>query len=398
MAMSSSPASAPVRQHHLDNLRNLAVLALILFHSARLFDSEAWHMKDAGVYPAADLLIMAMGPWHMPLLFLLAGASAVLALERRSGGQFAGERFSRLFVPLGAGIILVVMIQVYLERISPMVPNRQSPTDFDGSLAEFVPAFFSSCCYEDGNFSWHHLWFLAYLFFYSLILIPVFVWLRRPGAARQFGAWLGEGFRPFLVIVPLGLIEAVLRPMFPSTHALIDDWANHASFISIIVVGGLVAVSPALAAGIRRNAPWFLLGALLLTPVWLMQPALLEPDAFRAFMRAALGWLWIGAMLGYAERLLAREIPGLTAFSRYALPFYIIHQAVIVALGWAMFGWSGMPFWKFAAIVVVSGAISYGLARLADLTPVSRFLLGMKAPARVKARPAAVAAEPRAAA
>lgn len=381
--MSVSAETAPSRQFHIDNLRNLAVLALILFHSARLFDSEAWHMKNAATYPAADLLIDFMGPWHMPLLFLLAGMSALLALRGRSGGKFAGERFARLFVPLVAGIVLFVAVQVYVERISPSVPNRQSPFDFAGSYFDFLPQFFASCCYEDGNFSWHHLWFLAYLFVYSLILIPVFLWLSRSNAARRLAAWFGESWRPFLVILPLGAIEALLRPAFPSTHALIDDWANHASFIALIVIGGLVAVSPALADGIARNAFRFLVGAILLTVVWLIQP---ELPAFlasataeiRAFTRAALGWLWIGAFLGYARLLLEREVPFLTGFTRYALPFYIIHQAVIVWLGWLLFGWSGMPLVKFAAIVLVSGVASYGLARLADLTPVSRFLLGMK--------------------
>lgn len=131
----SSPASSgqPSRDLSIDHLRALVVLALILFHTARLFDAEEWHVKNLGVFPAADTVVAVFNIVGMPLLFLLAGMSAYASLGIRTPLRFLGERFSRLFVPLGFGIILVVPPQLYVERISSMNPLRMSPIDFSGS-------------------------------------------------------------------------------------------------------------------------------------------------------------------------------------------------------------------------------------------------------------------------
>jgi len=93
-----------------------------------------------------------------------------------------------------------------------------------------------------------------------------------------------------------------------------------------------------------------------------------------------LEWAWIIALIGYSRVLLDRTVPLLTGFTRYALPFYIFHQAVIVWLGWTTFGWSDMPLLKYPAIAGAALLISYCLARLFDLSAVTRFLVGLKAP------------------
>jgi surface polysaccharide O-acyltransferase-like enzyme len=374
------------REHYIDNLRNLAVLALILFHTARLFDREAWHMKDAHSYPAADWLVGFFNPWHMPLLFLLAGMSAVLALSARSAAGFIRERLSRLAVPFLAGIVLTVLPQVYLERISPYVPNRQSPIDFDGSFIAFVPRFFSMQPYPTGDFSWHHLWFIIYLLLYSIVLFPILWWCASSIPAERFGAWFAKGSRVLLLVLPIAAAELLLRPHFPSTNGLIDDWANHANYAGVLLLGALIAAAPPLAAACERLA-WtaFLFSAFLMLG-WLARgiwgPSLFG-EGFRLWapaVRALIEWLSIVALLGLARRHLARPIPYLTSFSRYALPFYIFHQLVIIWLGWLTFGWSSMPLAKYATIAIAALALSVGLARLFDLSPVTRFLLGLKTP------------------
>ena len=96
--MSTEPG--PRRRLDIDHLRALAVLLLVPFHTARLFDREPWHVKHAQTVPVADTLVALMNQWHMPLLFLLAGMSGVLALRTRPVGGFLRERVGRLLLPL----------------------------------------------------------------------------------------------------------------------------------------------------------------------------------------------------------------------------------------------------------------------------------------------------------
>jgi peptidoglycan/LPS O-acetylase OafA/YrhL len=369
------------RRHDIDHLRSLAVLLLVPFHTARLFDADPWHVKDLGRYPAADLLIGILNVVQMPLLFALAGAAMVLSLERRGPGRFLVERLGRILVPLVAGILIVVPPQVWVERISIGMPGRQSPIDWTGDYLAFYPRFFD-CCYDHGNFSWHHLWFLVYLLVYSVVLLPV-----AAVAARRFAAaaptarpWLG-GWRVVLPVLPLALIEAVLRPRFGNTHALAGDWANHAHYLLVMGLGMIAFVRPADRAEIGRTLGRLGIAALVCGGLWLAlrfgPPA---PRLVRATVRVAAEWFAILAFAGLAARFLARPLPLLTAFAPLSLAFYVVHQTIIVLAGWYWRDWSDAPVAKAVVIAALTFALGLAVAVAARQAAPTRFLLGLPAP------------------
>ena len=86
-------ASSPRRRYDLDWLRVLAVLVLVPYHTARIFD--IWEPFYAENEWASTVLtytfVGAVNPWHMPLFFLLAGAATWFALHFRSGGQYLNK-------------------------------------------------------------------------------------------------------------------------------------------------------------------------------------------------------------------------------------------------------------------------------------------------------------------
>ncbi len=371
------------RRHDIDQLRSLAVLLLVPFHTARLFDVDPWHVKDLGRQPAADLVIGVLNVVQMPLLFALAGAAMVLSLERRSPGRFLTERVGRILVPLVAGILIVVPPQVWVERISHGMPGRQSPIDWSGGYLEFYPRFFD-CCYDHGNFSWHHLWFMVYLLVYSIVLLPV-----AGVAARRFSAasaadrpWLG-GWRVLLPILPLALIETFLRPRFGNTHALAGDWANHAHYLLVTGLGAIVFVRPADRDEIRRTTGRLGGIALACGAAWLaLRYGLPAPRIVRTTVRVAAEWFAILAFAGLAARFLARPLPVLGAFAPLSLAFYVVHQTIIVVAGWYWRDWSDTPFTKAAVIAGLTWGLGIAIAAAARLTPPTRFLLGLPAPRR----------------
>jgi hypothetical protein len=100
-------------------LRILAVLLLFPFHTARVFDVwDEFYVKNDQLSTALTWLIAYMEPWHMPLLFLLAGAASWFALGRRSGGAYSRERVKRLLIPFAFGLLVLIPPQSYLGLLS----------------------------------------------------------------------------------------------------------------------------------------------------------------------------------------------------------------------------------------------------------------------------------------
>ena len=170
------------RRNELDWLRVLAVVMLIYYHTAAIFvhwDSVI-NNGDRSVW--ADIFVLYMDQWFMPLFFVIAGAATRFSLEWRKPISYAGERTKRLLVPLVFGIFVVVPPQVFYERLQDPIHHRSFPEFYLHLLDGVYPA---------GNLSWHHLWFVAYLFVFSLVTLPGFLWLRTALGRRLLAGLAG---------------------------------------------------------------------------------------------------------------------------------------------------------------------------------------------------------------
>jgi glucan biosynthesis protein C len=157
------------RRHDLDWLRLIAIIILLFYHTGMLFNPWGWHVKNNETSEAFRYWMVFLHYWRMPLLLFISGAGTYMAMGKRTSGQYAAERFKRLFVPLVFGMFVIVPPQIYYEHIS----DYNNYLDFYKTVFDFVP-------YPKGSFSWHHLWFVAYLLLFSLISIPLLIFLRSP--------------------------------------------------------------------------------------------------------------------------------------------------------------------------------------------------------------------------
>jgi glucans biosynthesis protein C len=391
------------RRYDIDALRVGAVLVGLLYHSGRAFDTEAWHIKNAVSSQWFDLMGDVLTPWRMPLLMLLAGAGTYFALGFRSGGQYTAERLRRLLVPFIFGMLVIVPPQIYLERIGTWMPNREQPVDFSGSYVDFYPLVFTSGPYPMGGaLSWHHLWFVLYLLVFSIVLLPLFVALRRSVGQRVID-WLGDavstrwGFAWLgLGVLPLIAIELTLRPRFGNTHALIGDWANVAHLSLVFVYGYLLIANERLGLALERGRRWTAVATALCMLVYLAALNISAPLPWRLALRTLVEWGVMLAALGYGRRLLSRPSRVVGWASEIAYPFYIWHQTVIVVIAFFVVQWDAPMLVKFLAVLLLSLLGTIAGCELARRVAVLRPLFGLKptrsthapAQAHIEARPA----------
>lgn len=389
ITLNPSPTIASPRRHDLDWLRVIAILTLLFYHTGMIYVSWGWHIQSDEISRPFEAVMRWLHRWRMPLLFFISGAGTFFALRKRSFGSYAGERVRRLFMPLVFGMFVIVPPQIYIEWL---FRGR-----FAGSYAQFYPNVFEFESYHNGGtggaFSWHHLWFICYLFFYSLLSIPVFRWLKSD-SGQQFTDRIGRlianpGGVMWLGAVLLFVSQITLKPYFPDeTHGLTDDWAYFVKNLLLFWLGYLLVSRPSFWQTLSDQRRLFLVGTLFCTVVMYAILAVYDtegPDILAweiAYLvnTDCLTWFSVLMTIGYGYRYLNVNRPILKHLNEAVYPFYILHQTVIVLIGYYVLTRTDLGVYAgFLTVslssLVVCVAIYVLLIRPFKLT---RFLFGVK--------------------
>ncbi|WP_129793355.1 acyltransferase family protein [Sphingosinicella sp. CPCC 101087] len=375
----------PARLFYLDWLRVAAFGLLILYHVGMFYVTWDWHVKSDRAGPAIEPLMMLTNPWRLTLLFFVSGAATRFMADRMAPARFAGQRTVRLLVPLLFAMFVIVPPQSYYEVVEKLA--------YSGSYLDFMARYLAA----DGSFcresdclilpTWNHLWFVAYLLAYSLVLAAGLALL--PNASRGVGAWLGRAPAWALLagpIVYLGLARLVLLPRFEVTHALVDDWYNHAVSFAAFLLGFLIMKEARVtAAFVRLRWPALILFGCAYAGFMAYAGAFPfegppPPDWLWGTMRfvyAVEQWGAIVAALGFGALHLNRDSRLLRTLTVAVFPFYIAHQTIIVVAGHHLNALR-LPLLAEAALLIGATALgcwlTFEIARRADLL---RPLLGL---------------------
>lgn len=369
-AAPASPASA--RRADLDGLRVWAIVILHLFHVGMMFNGWSWHLKNPEALHELEPPMEVLHWVRMPLLMLIAGAATAFALEKRGLSAFLWDRVKRLLLPIVFGMLVIVPPQIYIERVASGA--------FHGSYLEFYPQVFRFQPYPAGDFSWHHLWFVVYLFVYSVVLVPLLGLLL--GAVRnQLRAPLR--LPPWLLclgFLPLAGSYYWLR-RYPETHALLDDPRTVLHYGILFVYGHLLGRAPEAWHWMHQQRRKLAVALLALSAI--MLPPNEWPMPFELLGGFAFLWAVLLTALAWAPRWFPRRTPALQHAQALAYPFYILHQTVIVLVGFALLSHPSSRLvpagaWpRFALVLVLSFLATWAcceiFARLRWLRP----LLGM---------------------
>jgi glucan biosynthesis protein C len=203
---------ASTRLYYLDWVRVLGILTVFVYHSTRFFNPEDWHVNNPTTYAWVEVWNRFAVAWMMPLFFVISGASLFFAVGRRGARPFVKDKVLRLLVPLLVGDFTHASLQVYLER--------HTHGDFSGTYLQFIPHYFEGF-YEGGspaagNFALTgiHLWYLWWLFLFSILLYPLMRWLKGRGQTvlGRSGEMLARPAGAYALALPTLLLLLLVDP------------------------------------------------------------------------------------------------------------------------------------------------------------------------------------------
>jgi len=399
------------RRPEFDVMRAFVVAGLVVFHSAVVFASGAsWFVKDPRPSGGFTIFLLWGSLWGMPLLFLVSGMGARYSMRTRPAAAFARERLARLLVPFTVGLAVLVPPMFYIGRLGQ--PAFHEPYWRFWLSFVNVPALARGLLprgsWTSGgvNYDPAHLWFLYVLLVFSAALLPLFAYLRGPrgmplvsrlaGSAERHGAVV-----VFAAAIPMMGVEAVFGPDVNT-----GGW-ERVVYVFPFLYGFLIASDPRFETALRRSRRPALAVACAATGALVAWAGAINasgnvlgagvPPGWSALQGLA-GWAWIVAIMGFAGSLAARRDsrppitpspapavprPRWRRAARYAneavLPFYLLHEPVIVAAAWLIVRWHAPIAGKYAALAIVSFAATLGLYEtLVRRFRVTRLLFGMK--------------------
>jgi hypothetical protein len=393
-----SAAEGEGRRIDLDWVRIAAFGLLILYHVGMLYVSWGFHIKSEHRITALEPLMLVLNPWRLALLFLVSGAATRFMLRKYAIGPLLRSRSFRLLIPLIFGMLVIVPPQAYDQ----IVESLGYPAGFLDFYTQHYFSFGAQFCRPGPCIvlpTWNHLWFVVYLWVYTMALGAVVVafpgligWVERRLAPVLSGVLL-----PIVPSVMFAVYRLALLPSFPSTHALFGDWYNHALFATVFLLGFLLARADAFWDAIERQR-WLALGfAAGFFLSWLAVRWASPSPLLKIYGGIAYGfyqWLCIIAVLGFARRWLTVDSAARKYLTDAIFPYYIVHQTAIILIAHELHGLD-LPTWLEAGIVIsgtfAACVLTYEIARrVAILRP----LFGLRAVAPEPELPARPIAEP----
>jgi peptidoglycan/LPS O-acetylase OafA/YrhL len=382
------------RRYDLDWIRVGAFFLLILYHVGMFYVPWDYHVKSPHPVEALEWAMFLTNPWRLTLLFLVSGAATRFMADKVSVGKLTGARVARLLPPLLFAMFVIVPPQSYYQIVEYVAAHPGAPLGFT-SYGDFWAKYATSSghwCTPDGCLTtptWNHMWFVAYLLFYTLVLAVLLLVWKRLGQRIQVGVervLSGPGLIVWPIVF-LGLVRAWLYPRYGETHALVGDHYVHAVSFSAFLLGFGLAKSEVLRDRLIA-ARWPALGLATVaylgwaTYAWIYRnDTPIPPEGLRFAMRFVYTtdtWCAIAAILGFGAKHLNRETPALRYLTLGVFPFYLVHQTLIVVAAHHLAKRGLSQPLEAAILIALTFAGCFATYEIVRRIPGVRLLFGLK--------------------
>jgi peptidoglycan/LPS O-acetylase OafA/YrhL len=378
-----------VRHYGMDWLRIGAFALLILYHIGMVFVPWDFHVKTAEPNAWVELPLLLTNPWRLTLLFVVSGYASRALFAKSAGVRgFLANRNMRLLIPLAFGVTVIVPPQTWVELTTQH--------GYTGGFGWFWLHDYFSFTKVDGVPvpDWNHLWFVGYLWAYTLALAAL---ILIPGSERLQGPFDRLFRSRRALLLPLAFLfvtQYLLFQRVADTQDLIDDPLAHLQYFPAFLFGFGLAGSPAVMRGLARH--WKLSAAIavisyatlaLLTWAAIASAQLRIGEAglswdnltrLSRIARVVDVWAAIAALIGLAERFLNRDSAWRTTLAEAVFPFYLIHQTIIVLVEYWLLPHHLGALAEFAILVPVTIAGCWAFYLIGRRIDWLRPLIGLK--------------------
>ncbi|MDG1021915.1 MAG: acyltransferase [Emcibacteraceae bacterium] len=368
------------RQYFLDWLRVLAFAYLIFYHTGMMFVEWPFHIESGHDSQFLKSVMLLTATWRLDLLFLVSGVAVSVMMTNMSLGKFCWQRVVKLFIPPLFAIIVVVAPQPYFEAL-------QNGLIEPGYWQFWTEQYFHFTWLEGMITPWPtytHMWYVLYLFCFTLILIPLFYFINSESGIRilhELEDWLTKGLRLLWAPYIIYLSEYFYLGHNEVSHNIFDDWHALFIFAYILIIGVLFVRMPKVWVRFENIRFWSLSLALILHAIALIKYNLETPLDFINWdlLEVLLKWSWIAAIIGFAKRYLNFTNNTLRYFGSIVYPLYILHQTVMIVIGYYIIDWGFSALIEYIMIALGTFAISLILIEgIIKQSNILRIFFGLK--------------------
>jgi glucans biosynthesis protein C len=365
------------RLYFLDWLRIMAFATLVLFHVGMYYVTWDFHVKSPFAGPGLEPWMVLTAPWRMSLLFMVSGAATACMLRSGSTLAVARRRSRQLLLPLLFGIVFIIPPQSYFQVVQKFA--------YTGGYFDFFRLYlghYHGFCSKGVCLilpTWNHLWFLPYLWVYTLLLCTTLALFPTAlqTLARAVSAAPGN---VSLMLVPMLLIllaRLVLFGRFPTTYALWGDWFSHVIYLAMFVAGAVFATPPVTwprLQVLRWPALWLALG------FWALLVAVRPAKPIEHGVIAVYQWSALVAAFGFAVQHLNVDAPFRARLVEAVFPVYILHQTILIVASQLLLGLHWRPAVEAPVLIVLTLGLSYLGYEAVRRVGILRPWFGMKIP------------------
>lgn len=377
------------RHYGMDWLRIGAFQLLILYHVGMAFVPWDFSVKMTPPIGWTVIPMFLTNPWRLSLLFVVSGFASAALLERsQSIGALMRSRLARLGIPLLFGMAVIVTPQPWIELVTQhhysygfgyfLMHDYYRPQAIDGVI---VPTYM-------------HLWFVVYLLAYTLLwgalLTLPKAWIAQTKALAE-RVLAGPALLPF-GIATFFAVRNFVAPGWSDSHLFVNDWSAHLSYFGAFLFGVLLRRSDRVretaarwwkVAGVAAIIGWaYISWAEITYPGMAPMPHSL--GLLYRIARATEAWGAIVGLVGLAERHWNRDSKWRPMLAEAVFPFYIVHQTVIIVVGYWLLSTPTTGLERFLILVAATFAGCWAFYLVGRSIEPLRPLIGLRRRASAK--------------